>query len=373
MTGRPVIKLPNNAGALYIPSVPKNRGRLIGIVARDELHLDGDTANHAAMRAIVDAFTVNLTWEEAEPVRGGTLQLDKLSKYSDFAVANGYPRFRVRIFAGDKAPYWAKVLDNFTPMQWKGADGYGRTVGPFWKQSHRDAYYEFTQRLAVEIDARFPLVAEVTDATMTTIYAENYLRGWAAMNDAELRAVVAAGYSYQEDEEANFEAQDRQYPLWSSIGVSVLHTYNPWQRMWLDIGTDTIKKRIDMPWTLDNVAGWQNKGRFAVTFNTSLGSPVTIRNPDEGSTNYQQLWEHMNDGWPTGIQTMTMNKMKTKYLDPGNTPYQTVELAASLGFIDVEISQGTQYDADPNYRITPEQADVLNAALAANAREGQVP
>lgn len=332
-----------------------NRGRLVGLIARSEAHI-----TKPLMNDIADTFTMNLNWADAEPTQGGALNLNKLEQWHQYAVDHNYPRFRIRIYSGDKAPTWAKTLGGFTPIPWKGADGSGKPVGPFWRQDHRDAYYSFTQRLAVAVGSVFPRVAEVTDSTTMTIYAENYLRGWSVFTVAERQAVIAQGYSYQEDEESLVESQDRQYALWSKIGVSVLHTFNTWQRC-LDNGSTVM----DQPWTMGMLDRWGSKGRFAIPFNTSLGNPVTVRGPT-----YKEVWEHQCDYWPAGIQTMTMAKMTTAY--PPSTPQDTVALAASLGFIDVELPLGCENHTDPAYRIDPSEAVVLSASLAANVKEGQI-
>lgn len=355
VSGARVVTLPRSESA-DLAFLPVNRGRVVGIIARQESHI-----TKPLMNAIADTFTMNLNWATAEPVRDADLVLDKIQTWHDYAVGNDYERFRIRLYAGDKAPGWAKSIGGFTPIDWKGADGAGKPVGPFWRQDYRDAYYSFTQRLAAAIAVDFPRVCEITDSCMMTIYAENYLRGWSVFTVPEREAVIAAGYTYEEDEEALVESQDRQYALWSAIGVSVLHTFNPWQRLMSSGATF-----MDQAYTMDMLHRWSGKGRFAVSFNTSLGNPVTVRGPS-----YQEIWEAQNEGWPSGIQTMTMAKMKSTYMP--STPQDTVALAASLGFIDVEVPLGCESDADPAYRITPEEAAPLSAALRANVAEGQDP
>ena len=358
MTG--VRLLRQSGGAVGTSRPIANKGRLVGIVCRNVA--DQGTAMFVTY-PIADTFTVNLYWRDLEPVRGGSIDLSELDTWDAFASTHNVPRYRVRLFAGKYAPDWAKAINGFTPLPWDSSDQTGGTVGPFWRQDHRDAYYDFAERLAAQMDTEHPLVCEVTDSTVMTTYSEPYLRGFGAMDNAMRQAAIDAGYTYQEDEEAITVEMARQHDLWAPYGISVVHAFNPWGRL-LDAST----VQWDNTFTMRNLGTYTGMGRFAVSFNTSLGNPVTIR-----GDNYQDIWEHQNDGWASGEQTMTINKMKGTYLHPDNTPYKTVELAASLGFIDVEVPGGCEDDPDPNYRITPEQAATLSGLLRANVGEGQDP
>lgn len=347
-------------GAPVDPPTPVvNRGRCCGVWVRMETQL-----SDPAMRALGNGFTMNWDWNVSEPSQG-TINWDKLSEWHDYCEAEGFDGFRVRLFAGDVAPTFAKEVNGFTPIAWYNSDGPTDTVGPFWQQDYMDLYYEWTQQLQQVIATEYPLVQEVTDSCMTTLYSEPYIRGWSPFPLAERQGVLDAGYTYQADEAGIRQSQDRQVALWGEIGVSVVHAFNPWQRL-LDDNTTVI----DQPWTMGYLNYYKSLGPFAAGFNTSLGNPITVR-----GDNYEEMWRGLKpateEEFPNEIQTMTLPKMKNTY--PPSNPNDTCLLAASADMqcIGVEIPDGCQDDPDPTYLLTPAQAEAATALLIANAREGQ--
>jgi hypothetical protein len=114
-------------------------------------------------------------------------------------------RLKLRVYAGDEAPTWAKNLDG-PPMKICLRQGSScGTVGRFWTPNFAVAYLDLQTKLAALYDS-VPVVREVVIDRCTTLSAEPLLR---QINySPNLKAYRAAGYTLDADEQCQHEQID---------------------------------------------------------------------------------------------------------------------------------------------------------------------
>lgn len=161
---------------------------------------------------IYRAVAINATWNDLEPTTGGPLDtatIDAALQRVDTYNAQ-YPRTplvaELRVFAGAKAPDWAKSL-NGGPLPMDR----GQTIGFWWKTDYRAAWRNLQNRLAARYrnDPRIHEVAVTSCAMMSEPLIEpfggDYFRAFAAAGYTD-----AAGLACVEGASDDFSGWTRQ-------------------------------------------------------------------------------------------------------------------------------------------------------------------
>jgi hypothetical protein len=342
----------------------------VGLMARDS-----GSARTPAVLSKIRSYVVEVDWADAQPAQGGPISaatISQLSSEAAYASTNGL-RIRVRIFAGIKAPEWAKTVGGFTPLPWNvknqntGVVGSAGTVGPWWRSDYIALFDDFLTKFAAALAPHVPTICEVTQSGLMTLYAEPLIHQWEYQDP---NTIIAAGYTVDLEFAAFKEANQAYADAMCPIGVATSLAVNPFQKF------DPSKANHYTPsvdltlWMIDLFCS--QLGRFAVLENNSLVDPIGKRGP-----RYQTIYEYMvarrarTVPFPVGLsfQTAALPRMQNQLL--GSTPYGTAAMAASWKALSVEMPGGwtnpsTASDGSIIPAVTQEQADALNAQFAVN-------
>lgn len=339
-------------------AAPVSRGYLTGLLARDDDHLNVNSTPK------IDGFVQELRWNAAQTTPGGAITQaaqDALAAGLADATTYGYSNIKLRVFAGDDSPTWAKNLGGGPISNWADpVDGGLFTIPKWWAPEFLDAYGAFLVALRPYLtDSRWK---EVTVSGASTVYAEPCVRQFA---DAGNRSTaLAAGYTRALDIAAFERAIDLNHAAFSDLGISSSVAYNSFQQISDSGGIVTNQTQtfafMDYQRSLMGPRGiWQNNSLGARRVNGVLEQ---VR--DASYTNlYNKMFTAAVEGHPVQFQTMTLTKMQNGYTPPA-TPYDTADFVAVNGGVSVEMPVGWE-TASPG--ITQLQADDLNARMAANA------
>ncbi|MGH7775758.1 MAG: hypothetical protein ACREPI_01070 [Candidatus Dormibacterales bacterium] len=165
----------------------------------------------------VQGFVVNATWADLQPVQGGPIVRPNVIDRA-IAAAGGTRHFKIRIWAGEYAPAWAKSLDG-SPLP--TVSGWG--IGRWWTPAYEAAYADLQAKLAAIYDS-VPQVSDVTVSGCMTYYAEPLLKD-DVDSGAPLAALLAAGYTNAQDEQCQ-QAAIRAHAVWRHTHSSF--SFNPY-------------------------------------------------------------------------------------------------------------------------------------------------
>lgn len=185
--------------------------------------IDRSAPPAAAYASVVDGWVVQANWSDLQPSQGGSITADNVIDQAISAARSAGARLKVRVFAGDGAPDWAKTLDGAAMRICDNSGSPCGTVGRFWTANFRDAYVDLQNKLAVLYDG-VDVVREVTIDRCTTLNAEPLLREF---NYApNLTAYRSAGYTLAADEQCQREQVDA-HQVWANTRSSF--AFNPYQ------------------------------------------------------------------------------------------------------------------------------------------------
>ncbi len=244
-------------------------------------------------QSVVNGFVVNATWADLQPKKGGPIASHNIIDQA-IAATPAHEHIKLRIWAGEYAPDWAKALDG-GPLP--TASGLG--IGPWWKHDYMAAYADLQTKLAALYDA-VPQIRNVTISGCMTLYAEPLLKD-DVNSGTELTALIAAGYTNSKDQNCQQKAI-AAHAVWTTTHQSF--SFNPYSNLNPSTpGTDeafTESLMDDCVTTLGKRCSLENN---------------SIRYPNNPGA-YEQMYAHMVAdqiayGVAIDFQTATLSKLNT--------------------------------------------------------------
>ena len=172
----------------------------------------------AAWRSAITGFVVNATWADLQPTPGGPIVRPNVIDQAIAAAGTG-EHVKLRIWAGEYAPAWAKALDG-GPLP--TLSGWG--IGKWWMPDYEAAYAGLQAKLAAIYDS-VPQLSEVTISGCMTYYAEPLLKD-DVDSGAPLRALIAAGFTNAKDQQCQ-QAAIGAHAVWQHTHQSF--SFNPYK------------------------------------------------------------------------------------------------------------------------------------------------
>ena len=171
----------------------------MGVQTSYALDLPFPTVDTSALTPYAGAFggiVVNETWAQLEPTRDGEnwAPLDgSLAAVSRWNAAHPSTPVgvKLRIFAGNTAPTWAKTLGG--PSVTISTKGHSKTYGEWWTTPYRQAWSSFQHALAAHEDSN-PLVRAVSVGSCATLTGEPFVMN---LTGPAIQAMEAAGWTPQ--------------------------------------------------------------------------------------------------------------------------------------------------------------------------------
>ena len=174
----------------------------MGVQVPYQLDLPFPTVDTGAITPYAGSFAgivVNETWAQLEPTEGAEdwSPLDaSLAAVSQWNAAHPSTPVgvKLRIFAGNTAPIWAKTLGG--PSVTVVTKGVPKTYGPWWTTPYRQAWSSFQHALAARYDAN-PLVQGVSVSSCATLTGEPFVMN---LTRQAIQVMEAAGWTPQAQE-----------------------------------------------------------------------------------------------------------------------------------------------------------------------------
>jgi hypothetical protein len=178
------------------------------------------------------AFVVNIGWGPLQAEPGGPIASNNaidagIAQVRRLNADGAHLVLKLRVYAGTRAPDWAKQMDG-SPIAVKDPlTGRGGTVGRFWLPDYEAAYADFERQLASKYDS-VPEISEVTISGCMTVYDEVLMR---QVNDSDtVHNLLAAGYNVAADQACQ-EDQIDAHRVWertrSGIALNPYQVINP--------------------------------------------------------------------------------------------------------------------------------------------------
>jgi hypothetical protein len=217
------------------------------------------------------AFVISASWSLLQPSQGAPLapnnQIDQgIAAVREMNRTNPGLNMvvKVRVFAGLKAPSWAKQLGGPPVTVTDPSSQRSGTVGRFWTPEFGAAYDDLENKLAAAYDGVSELY-EVTISRCMTVYDEPFIR---QTNDpASVSALIAAGYTVDADKQCQQEQIDA-HKVWKLTRSGL--AFNPYQVINADGTTGVDETYTESMMTYCRSA----LGRRCVLENNSLHLPV---------------------------------------------------------------------------------------------------
>ena len=240
-----------------------------------------------AWRGVVNGFVVNATWADLQPKEGGPIASNNVIDQA-IAATPSNQHLKLRIWAGEYAPAWAKNLAG-GPL----ATGSGLGVGLWWSAAYEKAYADLQTKLAALYDS-VPQIRNVTIAGCMTLYAEPLLK-----DDVDPATLVAAGYTNAADQECQEKAIEA-HAVWKTTRQSF--SFNPY----LDINPATPKTDEAFTESLMDYCA-TTLGKRCALENNSIRYP---NNPGDYSAMYAHMAaDQTKYGVSIDFQTATLSKL----------------------------------------------------------------
>src|SRR5947209_2802990 len=280
---------------------------------------------------VVNGYVVQANWKDLQLTQGADItpgnvidtEIARLRTFNaQYRGSAGQPplRLKLRVFAGDAAPDWAKNLDGL-PVTVRDADDSkpAATVGRFWTANFGAAYQDFMTKLAARYDG-VPEVRDVVVSRCTLTTAEPFLR--MTSDQTSIDNLIAAGFTTAADHTCHQQEVDVHKAVWQRTTSSVAFT--PYQQ----INPDHTKT-IDEDWTAASIGYCRDQlGPRCVLESNSIKDPSVPRAPNYGPMyNTIQL-----KGPPIAYQTASPNNGLTSLCN-------TLGWAGSQGTGAVELPQ----------------------------------
>jgi fibronectin type 3 domain-containing protein len=290
----------------------------------------------SAWLPVVNGYVVQANWADLQPTQGGPITANNAidQAIADARARNAQNRgssaqppisLKLRVFAGDEAPEWAKNLDG-PPVSVKdaGPSGVYQTVGRFWTANFAAAYQDFMTKLAALYDG-VPEVRDVVISRCTLTTAEPFLR--MTSDQTSVNNLIAAGFTTAADHTCHQQQVDVHNAVWQRTTSSLAFT--PYQQI-----NSTGKTKVDETWTETMIDYCrQQLGSRCVLESNSIKDPSVPRGPSYG-TMYDKI---KATGPPIAYQTASPNNGLTSLCN-------TLGWAVSQGTGAVELPQ--VYDND---------------------------
>jgi hypothetical protein len=242
-----------------------------------------------AWQGVVNGFVVNATWADLQPKQGGPIASHNVIDQAIAAAPSGQ-HIKLRIWAGEYAPAWAKSLDG-APLP----TGSGLGIGRWWLPAYETAYADLETKLAALYDST-PQIRNVTISGCMTLYAEPLLK-----DDVDSATLIAAGYTNAADQKCQEKAIDA-HAVWRATRQSF--SFNPY----LDINPSSPKTDEAFTESLMDYCA-TTLGKRCAFENNSIRYP---NNPGD----YPAMYAHMaanqtKYGVTIDFQTATLSKLNT--------------------------------------------------------------
>jgi|GEM_PF-2988630 len=279
---------------------------------------------------VVNSYVVQANWADLQPAQGGPITPNNVI---DQAIAqartmNAQNRgnsaqppvsLKLRVFAGDDAPDWAKNLDG-APVSVADANGSGyKTVGRFWTTNFATAYQDFMTKLAALYDG-VPEVRDVVISRCTLTTAEPFLR--MTSDQTSVNNLIAAGFTTAADHTCQQQETDVHNTVWQRTTSSTAFT--PYQQI-----NPTGTTKVDETWTETMINYCRSAlGSRCVLESNSIKDPSVARGPSYGPM-YTKI---KSMGPPIAYQTASPNNGLTSLCN-------TLGWAVSQGAGAVELPQ----------------------------------
>jgi len=200
----------------------------MGVQTPYQLDLPFPTVDTSAISPYAGSFAgivVNETWAQLEPTQGNEdwSPLDaSLAAVSQWNAAHPSTPVgvKLRIFAGNTAPTWAKTLGG--PSVTVTTKGVAKTFGPWWTTPYRQAWSSFQHALAARYDPN-PLVRAVSVGSCATLTGEPFVMN---LTGPAIQAMEAAGWTPQA-QEACLQGALGDYSGW--VHTPVDFAFNPYR------------------------------------------------------------------------------------------------------------------------------------------------
>ena len=284
---------------------------------------------------VINGYVVQASWRDLQPAAGGAIASPNVIDDAITSVRQlnalkpaGTPRLtlKLRIFAGDEAPEWAKTLDGPSVEVQDPATGVPIHVGRFWTPRFDAAYRDLHTKLA----SRYDDVPEIRDVVISRCMlgtAEPFLRYQGS--ESTVANLLAAGFSVDADH-ACHEQQIDAHRVWSRTTSSL--AFNPYTQINADAST-----KVDEAFT----ESMMDECRVVLGSRCVLENN-SIRDADQGA-NYPAMYAKIRAlGAPIAFQTATSSRI--------GSLCNTMAWAVGQGAGAVEVPQG--YTTDPDVTVS---------------------
>lgn len=200
----------------------------MGVQTSYQLDLPFPTVDTSVITPYAGSFAgivVNETWSQLEPTQGGEnwAPLDvSLAAVGQWNAAHPSTPVgvKLRIFAGNTAPPWAKTLSG--PSVTISTRGVAKTYGEWWTTPYRQAWSSFQHALAAHYDSN-PLVEAVSVGSCATLTGEPFVMN---LSVPAIQIMEAAGWTPQAQESC-LQGALADYSGW--VHTPVDFAFNPYR------------------------------------------------------------------------------------------------------------------------------------------------
>lgn len=200
----------------------------MGVQTPYQLDLPFPTVDTAAITPYAGSFAgivVNETWAQLEPAQGNEdwspLDASLAAVRQWNATHSSTPvGVKLRIFAGNTAPDWAKALGG--PSVTVATTGVSKTYGAWWTAPYRQAWSSFQHAMAARYDSN-PLVQAVSAGSCATLTGEPFVMN---LTRPAIQVMEAAGWTPQAQESC-LQGVLADYSGW--VRTPVDFAFNPYR------------------------------------------------------------------------------------------------------------------------------------------------
>lgn len=293
------------------------------------LHRQGPLAP-SAFRKVVNAGIITVNWADLQATSGGPLNTSMIDQQLDQAKTYAQ-RVKIKVFAGQHAPVWAKNLDGppvrlFDPPSTR----FFYAMPRWWTSNFLAAYRDLLGKLAGRYEAD-PAVTTLQASMCGTFFAEPFLRQ--AILSQNRSRLLAAGFSVELDDVAIRAMIVAHAELLPTTRMDL--ACHPYQR----IDSDGSYGGQDQAYT----RGIMEFARATMGPRACFGYTAHGKDPEPGSAEAQLYEDLAAVGHPIWLQTATLEKLG------GRCPDLCAALADAVrrGAYEVELPAGYQQECTP--------------------------
>lgn len=326
------------------PSADGCTGALRGLLSRDNLALK--SASEREMR--LAGFAAEFSWDLLEPTEGN-YNLEPIAKTVAWSNANG-KRFRLRVFAGDEAPQYAKEIGGAPLKVYNHDTNRDVTVGRFWLPEYQARYAALMSEIASQFDGD-PAMAEVNVCGGGFISCELGLLMLSDKNSqGKTNQQVLTG--------AGLTDENREAMVRNDIAMMQSTFATTWVTLWLHAwqepsGGASLNKAMDI-----------GDAAYAASPQTTLGHTGADETTVIGHNSPWPLYDHfLSGGMPWTLQTRSLRGGYDGNHGLGDLS-KVVDWSAKNGVLAVELPRGWES------HLTDEEVDAANGLMGANGPTG---